>query len=178
VTSPRLGEQGLTGLQELAVAIGIAALLGVGGLFTYRVLVNGSNDRSVQASISSALTAANDVYQEDQDYALISTPSPATGGASSCALDTTDFSAMKAYASDVKFSCRALGTYRTGSVVFSTGELADGNAGGWIGLAAMATDGTCWQAYKPADGPTVYGSHSAATCPAPTAAPAGGSLDW
>jgi hypothetical protein len=177
VTSPH-DVGGLTGLQELAVAIGIAALLSVGGLFTYRVLISGSNDKAVQATITSAKAAAADVYQDTQDYALISSADPNPDGTGACALDTSQFGLLKAYAGNVTFSCGALQSYAAGTVVYSSGELTDGDAGGWIGIAARARDGVCWQVYVPADAPPVFGSQRTPACQAPTAAPTGGGAGW
>jgi hypothetical protein len=171
-------ERGLTGLQELAVAIGVAALLSVGGLFTYQVLVHGADDRTTQASLTTALAAANDVYQDTQDYGLIATDDPSPDGAGQCSLGTAAFTALQSYAAGVTFECHPQTGYAAGTVVYQTGELGRGDAGGWIGLAALAQDGRCWQVFTSADGPAVFGSSDTWPCTAPTGAPAGGDAPW
>jgi hypothetical protein len=177
-TSPPGEEAGLTGLQELAVAISIAALLSVSGMFTYRILLSGAGDRSAQATIGTALAAAHDVYVDTQDYGLIGSAQPTGGAGGACSTAAAGFSLLTSYAAGVDVRCGALTTPRPGSVVLTAGELTDGDAGGWIGLAATAADGRCWQVYQPADGPPVYGSSGGGTCEAPASPPTGGGTSW
>lgn len=182
-TGPGAGAQrddqgGLTGLQELAVAVGVAALLSVGGLFTYRVLVSGANDRQVQASLVTVLSAAHDVYADTQDFGLIATDHPDPGGAAACGTGTPSFSLLASYAVGVAVGCSPQTRYQAGTVVYASGELVDGDAGGWIGLGALASDGVCWQVYLPADGPAVYGARAAVPCGAPAGPPPGGGASW
>jgi hypothetical protein len=174
----RCDERGLTGLQELAIAIGIAALLSVGGLFTYNVLTNGADDKTAQSSVSSVLTAANDVYQDTQDYGLIGSSTPNANGTGACGTTTAPFKTMRSYATNETLQCGPITTAGPIVVVVSSGELVDGDAGGWIGLAARSKDGICWQAYQPADGPAIYGSVTSTSCNAPQSAPSGGGTSW
>lgn len=174
MTGRRHDDDGLTGLQELAVAMAIAALLSVGGMFTYRILVSGAGDRGAQATVSSVLAAARDVYEESQDFGLIGSSQPAATPGGACSETAVDFSLLESYASGIDLRCTALTTYTEGTVVVSTGELNDGDAGGWVGLATLAADGRCWQVYQPADGPAVYGWSLGVPCAAPTTAPHGG----
>jgi hypothetical protein len=171
-------DAGLTGLQELAVAIGVAALLSVGAMFTYRVLVSGAGDRAAQVTVGTALAAAHDVYEQTQDYALIGSSQPSSTPAGGCNATTSAFSLMASYAAGVDVRCGTLTAFDAGAVVVSTGELTDGDAGGWIGMATLAKDGRCWQVYQPADGPAVYGSLASSVCGAPAAAPVDGGPAW
>lgn len=175
-SSVAFGDTGLTGLQELAIAMGVAALLSVGGMFTYRILVAGAGDRSAQVTVDTVMSAAHDVYQETQDYGLIGSTQPTAIGA--CDGATNAFSLLASYAAGVDVRCGMVTTATAGTVVVTTGELTDGDAGGWIGMAALATDGRCWQAYQPADGPAVYASTTGNPCEAPTTSPPGGDSTW
>jgi hypothetical protein len=171
-------ETGLTGLQELAVAMTVAAVLSVGGMFTYRILVSGAGDRAAQAAVGTVLAAAHDVYAQTQDYGLIGAAQPGAAGAGACSALTPTATLLGSYASGVAVRCGTLTTSVAGAAVVSSGELTDGDGGGWIGIAALAGDGRCWQVYQPADGPAVYGPGSAGPCNAPTAPPAGGGVAW
>lgn len=169
----------LTGLQELAVAIAVAAALAVGALFAYHSLTGGANDDQVQQSISAAATAAQAVYQDTQDYGLIGSDDPsATPG---CSTSTPAFQDMAQYAPSLTLTCAALTSYALNTVVVSSGELTDGDGGGWIGLASRSDDGICWMLYQPADGAADYGQFTPAGsqgCSAPTSAPSPGATSW
>jgi hypothetical protein len=171
-------DAGLTGLQELAVAISIAALLSVGGMFTYRVLMSGAGDRAVQSTLDAVLAAAHSEYEETQDYGLIGSAQPTAALGGACDGHTGAASLLDSYATGVAVLCGTQTVADPGSVVIASGELTNGDSGGWVGIAALARDGRCWQVYQPGDGAAVYGPGGTEACRAPVVPPPGGGLAW
>ena len=145
-------EAGFTLIELVVVLAVMAVLMGI-AVPTWLGQQNLSNDQATQSLLSSALSAANRVYNSTQDYLGISTAQ----------LEHADPSA------NTFIAVGQLGWYSAGSVVFAEGTLSDGNAGGWIGLASLARTGKCWQVYQPADGPPTYGSAGGAPCSSPMA---------
>lgn len=143
-------EAGFSLVELVVVLLVMAVLMGI-AVPTWLGQQNLSNDQATQSLLSSALSAANRVYNSTQNYSAITATQ--LGRADTSTTFTVD---------------GALGSYSAGAVVFAEGSLSDGNAGGWIGLASLARTGKCWQVYQPADGPPTYGSASGTPCNPPT----------
>lgn len=136
---------------ELVVVLAVLAILMAISVPVFFGQTSLSHDRSAQSLLDQALSASNRVYDATQDYPQITAPE----------LNRADTSA--------KFTANGtLTSFNPSAVVFATGSLSDGDAGGWIGLASLAQSGTCWQVYQPADGSPTYGSATSGTCSAPT----------
>lgn len=153
----RRTQTGAAGLLEVAAIVLAVGILTTAGLFTYRLATNSGADQATQSNLRSALGAANDVYNDTQDYTAVQA------------------SQLADYDRGATFVTAPQTSYQSNTIVYGTGPLSNGDPGGYIGLAALSRSGTCWQVYSPADGPPSYGSSSESPCAAPTAAPGGSS---
>jgi type II secretory pathway pseudopilin PulG len=159
----RHGADGASGLTEIGAIVLCVGILTTAGLFTYKLATNSGNDQGAQSNLQAALGAANDVYNDTQDYTQITQAQQ---------LQNFDHGATFTLSTNTS-SPPQMTTYSTNTFVAVVGALSDGDAGGYIGLATLSQSGTCWQIYSPADGSPVYGS-TTGTCSAPTSAPSNG----
>ena len=170
-TLHKRSELGVSGIIELVIALVVLSIL-IGIAIPYFGQARASsNNSAAQQSIKVVNTALGSVYGDIQDYGYFGTANPSFQGA--CSTSTQATVNLLSQIKNVTLTCTSPITVAPSTVTFLSGELSDGNPGGWIGLAALSVTGTCWQLYIPADGSPVYGSTSVVPCVAPTSAPGG-----
>ncbi|HLH46145.1 MAG TPA: prepilin-type N-terminal cleavage/methylation domain-containing protein [Acidimicrobiales bacterium] len=150
----RGADAGFTVVELLVVLMVMAILLAI-AVPLFLGQRSSSGDVSAQQLLKGALLAANDVYNDTQDYTQVTA------------------AALAANDREASFVSGQLTAYAPSTVGFATGALGNGDAGGYIGLAAYSRSGTCWLLYKPADAAAVTGSSSGLPCSPPTAPPSG-----
>jgi type II secretory pathway pseudopilin PulG len=165
-------EAGVSGIVELVVVLVVIGILFGILMPTFLGSRSSSNDHNAQQLLNGAATAAQNVYNDSQDYGAIGgatspTAKCATPGSTSAPVALAN---LTAYDTSVTFTCSSQTAFANNSIVYTTGELASPAVGGWIGMATESRSGTCWQVFIPANTPPTYGSTTTASCAAPTAA--------
>jgi type II secretory pathway pseudopilin PulG len=163
-------ESGISGIMEMVIVLVLLGILMAIIIPTFIGPRNTGNDNTTQAYLNTAVQSAQGVYNDSQDYGAIANNTATTGA---CSTTSQAYSAMAAGANNLTFTCSGpLTSFSSATkILWSAGELPDGNAGGWIGFAAASASGKCWQVYIPADGSAEYSSGNTnvgSSCTAPT----------
>ena len=141
-------EEGFTLIELMVVVLIIAILIAI-AIPTFLGAKNKANDRAVQANLRNALTNADSIFADTQDYSVVTAAS------------------LTAIEPSLTFAT---------AVTTATNEVAVGSgaSGGvsYVGFAAYSKAGNCWQEYQPSNGATTFAvtKEAVGSCATPTAA--------
>ncbi|MHB1488017.1 MAG: prepilin-type N-terminal cleavage/methylation domain-containing protein [Acidimicrobiales bacterium] len=126
-------EEGFTLIELMVVVLIIAILIAI-AIPTFLGAKNTANDRAVQANLRNALTNADSIYADTQDYSVITAAS------------------LTAVEPAITFASGSV-TSATNQVGVQSGSVSGGT---YITFAALSKAGNCWIEYQPSNGKTTF----------------------
>lgn len=149
-------EEGFT-LIELMVVVLILAILMAIAIPTFLGARTRAQDRAAQSNLRNALTSADTIFADTQDY------------------NSVPVSSLASAEPNLTFTTGTIAAGTTGNVVVvGTGGSAPAD---YMGLAALSASGTCWLELQVANAATTFGSTTGA-CTPPTPSTTGMTASW